>query len=118
MPLYWFNKADELDIDNLYYKYFSKIIYGKKISMSELWNPYIYKSKGNQNLDINKKNKPQIFVEELQRQENFLLPTEYNDTIRYESKEYKKINNLFNFHSWLPIFLNLKKVNFQRQCRV
>ena len=50
MPLYWFNKADELDIDNLYYKYFCKIIYGKKISMSELWNPYIYKSKGNQNL--------------------------------------------------------------------
>ena len=69
-------------------------------------------SKGNQNLDINKKNKPQIFVEELQRQENFLLPIEYNDTIRYESKEYKKINNLFNFHSWLPVFLNLKKVNF------
>ena len=50
MPLYWFNKADELDIENLYYKYFCKIIYGKKISMSELWNPYIYKSKGNQNL--------------------------------------------------------------------
>ena len=48
----------------------------------------------------------------MQRQENFLLPIEYNDAIKYESKEYKKINNLFNFHSWLPIFLNLKKVNF------
>ena len=66
----------------------------------------------NQSLDINKKNNPQIFVEELQRQEGFLLPTEYDESIKYESKEYKKYKNLFNFHSRLPIFLNLEKVNF------
>lgn len=66
----------------------------------------------NLDLDINKRNNPQIFVEELQRQEGFLLPTEYDESIKYESKEYKKYKNLFNFHSRLPIFLNLEKVNF------
>ncbi|MBO7277606.1 MAG: hypothetical protein J6U84_06550 [Bacteroidales bacterium] len=66
----------------------------------------------NIDLDINKKTRPQIFVEELQRQEGFILPTEYDKTKKYESKEYKKYKNLFNFHSWLPIFLNLEKVNF------
>ena len=62
-------------------------------------------------IDIERKNPSQVFVEEIKRQENFLLPINL-DTAKFESKKYSKVKNLFDFHSWSPFFLNLTKKNF------
>jgi hypothetical protein len=50
-------------------------------------------------------------AESLSAQESFNID-EYNfdDTMKYESKPYKKAANLFNIHSWFPFYLNLDEV--------
>jgi hypothetical protein len=50
-------------------------------------------------------------AESLSAQESFNID-EYNfgDTVKYQSKPYKKAAHLFNIHSWFPFYLNLDEV--------
>lgn len=46
------------------------------------------------------------FAEMITKQEDFILSSnKIKDTI-WESKEYKKMNHLFNFHSWAPLYID------------
>lgn len=62
-------------------------------------------------VNLNEQNPPQLFVQMLREQENFMLDGSFapaNDAV-YESKPYSKLTHLINFHSWAPIFLNVTK---------
>jgi hypothetical protein len=47
-------------------------------------------------------------AEMLTRQENFIFNTDSVPEIKYESKPYSKMLNLFNFHSWAPVGIDLQ----------
>lgn len=47
-------------------------------------------------------------AESLTRQENFIYNADSVPKINYESKPYSKLLNLFNFHSWAPLGLDLQ----------
>jgi hypothetical protein len=47
-------------------------------------------------------------AEMLTRQENFIFNTDSVPEIKYKSRPYNKVLNLFNFHSWAPIGLDLQ----------
>jgi hypothetical protein len=50
-------------------------------------------------------------AEKLTKQENFTFQTDSVPKIQYKSKPYSKILNLFNFHSWAPIGLDIQNVS-------
>ncbi|MFA6201228.1 MAG: hypothetical protein WC679_12570 [Bacteroidales bacterium] len=41
------------------------------------------------------------------KQENFILTKEYIKDTVWESKKYRKLSHLFNFHSWAPLYINI-----------
>jgi hypothetical protein len=47
-------------------------------------------------------------AEMLTQQENFVFNKDSVPEIKYESKPYSKVLNLFNFHSWAPVGLDLQ----------
>jgi hypothetical protein len=50
-------------------------------------------------------------AESLSAQESFNIDDyDFSNTVKYESKPYKKAANLFNIHSWFPFYLNLDEV--------
>jgi hypothetical protein len=50
-------------------------------------------------------------AENLSSQEVFNIDEHnFDDTVKYKSKPYKKAANLFNIHSWFPFYLNLDEV--------
>jgi hypothetical protein len=81
-----------------------------------------YSSKGYRIASINTKrlneesvdfNSPYKFnvAEKLSAQESFNIDRHvFSDTVKYESRRYRKIAHLFNIHSWLPFYLNIDEV--------
>ncbi len=49
-------------------------------------------------------------AEELTRQEGFIFNTDSMPEIEYETSRYSKILNLFNFHSWAPVGVDLQNI--------
>lgn len=49
-------------------------------------------------------------AEKLTEQENFMFNSDSVPGIKYESKPYRKILHLFNFHSWLPVGIDIQNV--------
>lgn len=47
-------------------------------------------------------------AEKLTRQENFIFNTDSVPEIKYESRPYRKVLDLFNFHSWAPIGIDIR----------
>jgi len=47
-------------------------------------------------------------AEKLSEQENFIFNTDSVPDIKYESKPYRKVLNLFNLHSWAPIGIDIR----------
>ncbi len=47
-------------------------------------------------------------AEALTQQENFIYNPDSVPKIKYESKHYSKVLNLFNFHSWFPAGINIQ----------
>jgi hypothetical protein len=86
---------------------------GSKLYVSD------YSAKGHRIASINMKRrntKPVTFdnpykfktAEKLSDQESFNIDEhDFGDTVRYESKPYGKVANLFNVHSWFPFYLDL-----------
>ncbi len=63
--------------------------------------------------DLTEENPPQIFVEQLRKEENFMLTSQavpQKDSL-YPSSSYSKAAHLFNFHSWSPFYLNVEKID-------
>jgi hypothetical protein len=50
-------------------------------------------------------------AESLSAQESFNIDEhDFSNTVNYKSRRYRKIANLFNFHSWFPFYFNLDEV--------
>ena len=47
-------------------------------------------------------------AEKLTEQENFIFNTDSVPKIKYESRPYRKVLNLFNIHSWAPVGIDLQ----------
>ena len=47
-------------------------------------------------------------AEKLTGQENFIFNTDSVPKIKYESKPYRKVLNLFNIHSWAPVGIDMQ----------
>jgi hypothetical protein len=50
-------------------------------------------------------------AEKLTLQENFIFNTDSVPGVAYESKPYRKALNLFHFHSWIPIGIDIQNVS-------
>jgi hypothetical protein len=50
-------------------------------------------------------------AENLSAQESFNIDEyKFDDTVKYESSPYRKVENIFNIHSWFPFYLNVDEV--------
>jgi hypothetical protein len=50
-------------------------------------------------------------AEMLTRQENFIFNNDSVPEIKFDSKPYNKVFNLFNFHSWAPVNIDIQNIS-------
>lgn len=50
-------------------------------------------------------------AEELTEQENFIFNSDSVPDVRYDSRKYSKLLNIFNFHSWAPVGVDFQNVS-------
>lgn len=50
-------------------------------------------------------------AEELSRQENFIFNPDSVPDIKYDTRKYSKLLNLFNFHSWAPVGVDFQNIS-------
>ncbi len=49
-------------------------------------------------------------AEKLTQQENFIFNTDSVPNVNYKSRPYRKVWNLFNFHSWTPVGIDFQNI--------